>query len=446
MATLRQFNIGIYREHLEDGSFLYEQRLTRLDDPELRWLDLDDVEQRFEAHVDGLVIGGDLAHQICRVPGDPGETHTALCVFCREDLKTDALALLNALDPTDDHAVRAASLALRFEAGSGWREDLVRLLRADQTPLAPLLAQVAGFRRYSSEDLLATKLSANPAIGRADLAWALGRVGSRRSIPLLSSLLNSEDERTGEAAAMALLRLGDSSVIDRAMERVSISAWAQSALAIGGDSKAARLLLDRLNRRGPDEDTLYALGMLGDLAAVAPLLQLLEDDALAGAAAVALNTITGANLFADHFVPDTFDPDELFDEEREQYETQGTVLRLDGRPYGDWERAPLRDPGTWREWLEQNKHRFSRDRRWRLGEPHGPAALLASLRSPDSSYRVRAAASDELVVRYGLDVPFEVELRVRQQLRFLTKIESWVSANVSRFEAGRYYFAGQLQQ
>lgn len=445
MATLRQFSVGLYREHLEEGSFLYEQRLAQLRNPEVRWPDLRAVEERLEAHIDALVVGGDLAVEICQAPGDPGETHAALCVFCREDLKTDAFALLNALDPADEQALSAASLALRFEARAGWRDDLLRCLQSNKPNLVPLLAQVAGFRRYACEELLASTLSASPAFGTADLAWALGRVGTGRSVRLLFSLLDSDDARICEAAAVALLRLGEQAALDRALSLAPTHAWARRVLGIAGDSKSVDVLLEQLESATADEDTVLALGLLGDLSAVAPLLRLLADDGLWAQAAAALNTITGANLYAEHFLPDTFDPDELLDEERQAFEKDGTLPTRNGEPYGNWVRAPLRDSVRWREWLEVNKHRFSRDQRWRMGEPYGPSALVSSLRSPDSPYAVRAATCNELVARFGLDVPFEVDLRVRQQMRFLAKIETWISAQSNRFEPGRWYFAGRPQ-
>ena len=208
---------------------------------------------------------------------------------------------------------------------------------------------------------------------------------------------------------------------------------------------SVRVLLDVLKGADADEETVIALGLLGDLAAVAPLLQLLSDDTLGGPAAVALNAITGAGLYTSRFVPDQFDPDELFDEEREAFDRDGTLPTRKGKPYGNWIRSALRDPARWQTWLENNRHRFSREHRWRMGVPYGPASLFACLKSETSPYSVRSATYDELVVRYGLDVPFEVELLVEQQSRFLKRIESWIATRSSAFSNGRWYFGGRLQ-
>jgi hypothetical protein len=45
---------SLYLKHIEEASFLYEQRLTLLDNPDLFWRDLEEFEDRFEAHIDAL--------------------------------------------------------------------------------------------------------------------------------------------------------------------------------------------------------------------------------------------------------------------------------------------------------------------------------------------------------------------------------------------------------
>src|SRR5262249_4124843 len=210
----------------------------------------------------------------------------------------------------------------------------------------------------------------------------------------------------------------------------------------GGNRNAVRVLLDALEREGAAPDAILSLGFLGDLSAVAPLVALLDDEKLAARAAVALNTITGAQLHAMVFVPDKIDPDELTDEERAAFEKDGTVPMRGGRPFGNYERHPLRDKAGWRQWLDREKSRFSRDHRWRMGKPHGPSLLVECLKCVTTPFAVRTATYDELVIRYRLDVPFEADLPVRQQSRFLAKMDSWVAEHSSAFVDGGYYFAG----
>jgi uncharacterized protein (TIGR02270 family) len=448
MATsTRQFNIELYREHLDEASFLYQQRLAYLHDPEVKWPELANWEDRFEAHVDALVIGEDLALEICRqraAEGDAGEKHAALSVFCRQGRWDDALAMLQTVDPGDDGLARAVSDALRAESPSDWRGHLLELFESEQPQLTSVLARVIGYRRIPAEEALLQKLASQPPLGTADIAWALGRVGSRKSISPLSALLDSDDESTTEAAAIALVRLGDDGVVNRAMHAASQQRWARRALGIGGGPAAVGVLLDLLTGE-PDQDTVLALGLLGDLGAVAPLLALMEHDAVGATAAIALNTMTGARLYGNTFVPDQFDPDELTEDERAAYDRDGTVPTRQGAPYGTFEFGPVRDQASWRKWLDDNKQQFSREYRWRMGHPYCPSAVIESLRSSTSPYMVRTASYDELVARYGLNVPFEVELRVKQQPRFLQDMLQWRTTKSAESAPGGWHFADRPQ-
>src|SRR5882672_6589088 len=84
---LISFATGLYEEHLAEASFLYEQRRTLLEDREITWKDIGDFENRFEAHIDALMVGEDLALEVCRQQarkGDFGELHAAMRVCCRQ--------------------------------------------------------------------------------------------------------------------------------------------------------------------------------------------------------------------------------------------------------------------------------------------------------------------------------------------------------------------------
>jgi hypothetical protein len=75
-TSVRAFRRGLYAEHLEEASFLYEQRRALLVNPELAWTQIGDFEGRIEAHIDAVVVGGDIALDVCRervAEGDPGE-------------------------------------------------------------------------------------------------------------------------------------------------------------------------------------------------------------------------------------------------------------------------------------------------------------------------------------------------------------------------------------
>src|SRR4051812_46058383 len=86
-ASPRAFLARLYEEYLEEASFLYEQRRTLYNNPEISWKKIGEFEERLEAHIDGLVVGDKLALDVCTrraAEGDFGELYAAACVFCRQ--------------------------------------------------------------------------------------------------------------------------------------------------------------------------------------------------------------------------------------------------------------------------------------------------------------------------------------------------------------------------
>ena len=155
MATsIRQFNIELYEEHLEEASFLYEQRLAYLVDPEMTWKDLDEFEERFEAHIDALVVGGELALEVCKTQcsaGDFGELHAAMRVFCRQDRSDLAFAVIQNVDLEDEEMTQAVIDALKDECPEHWYDDLIRILLGSCNHLIPVVAPMLGYRRVPIE-------------------------------------------------------------------------------------------------------------------------------------------------------------------------------------------------------------------------------------------------------------------------------------------------------
>lgn len=63
-----------------------------------------------------------------------------------------------------------------------------------------------------------------------------------------------------------------------------------------------------------------------------------------------------------------------------------------------------------------------------------PASLLVNPGSEQSPYKVRHLACEELVIRYGIDFPFETDMLVSQQKQAIAKYAEWIEANGSRFQ------------
>ncbi len=446
-ASTRQFNIELYQEHLEESSFLYEQHLAYLHDPELTWIDLDNWEERFEAHIDALVVGADLALEVCKqhcTTGDFGEIHAAMRVFCRQDRSDLAYAVLQNIDTAEEPVVQAVIDALKAECPAAWHDDLLRIMLGKCKQLVPALAEALSYRRVPVEDTLLRVLPNCEEPGLARLLHALGRIGSERARNALAPHLRSENPTVAEAACRGLVRLGDYQALRHGLLVAQLRPWPIAALGIGGDHAAVNVLTDIAKTDKVTDETLLALGMLGDLRSVSTIFNCFTNPERAMAAAVALQTITGAALQERVFIPDKVDPDELFEEERKKYEETGEVpKRADGQPFGSNVTQLSVNPATWRAWLTEHRTEFDPKLRYRHGKPLSPAALLDSLNDEHTPNRVRALICEELVIRYRAPVTLEIDMPVREQRKHLHALAEWVRTSAGKFAPGVWYFAGR---
>lgn len=429
----KNFSIALYQEHLEEASFLYEQRLVLLDDPELTWLDIDAFEGRFEAHIDALVCGGGGALEVARErasEGEPGELHAAILLFCRLDRLDLVIEIIDALDPEDQEKISALCNALNREMPGGWLSKLLIQFSRGYPVLDRVVAGAIGYQRQDLGAQLVDALSKNESL--TTLCWALGRLREKRATLLLIGLLQHDDGAIRSAALLALLRLGDPDAISFCQQRADTDSSVHIPMGLSGGKNAARTLLEIGASESAGSECLLALGLLGDPAA-APLLHTrLKSDELAESAALALNLITGADLFEEVEMKEEMFEEELFDDEPADGPTTAGVklIRLS------------RDSEVWKIWWNQNRERFEPGIRYRNGVRYSPEVVLSSLRNDRTPRLLRTLAYEELVIRYRLDAPFETDMPVIQQLHALATYSQWMETNPGRFPEGRWIFGG----
>jgi len=446
MATSpKTFLIELYEEYLEEASFLYAQRRTLYNNPEITWKKIGEFEERLEAHIDGLVVGDKLALDVCTrsaAEGDFGELFAALSVFCRQDQRDIVLAILEHLDPGDAEKASAAADALKYELPERWSRDFMTLLEAGDPQLGPVLARAFGYRRLPCGPQLLSAMKRCPSSALPGIVWALGRIAHEPAREPLFDYLRSEDEPVRAAAALALARMGEPSAVDYCIDQASSSSWPILPLALSGGRSAVTFLTE-LAKRSDSGDCLVALGLLGEANSVPLLISRLEQPKLAPSASTALQCLTGAGLYETVFIPDEVDEDELFDSEREQLKQGKPLDRGDGRPFGSTVTRLSQKPDDWNRWWQTNGNRFTAGVRYRSGGPYSPARLVETLTAENTPHELRRYCSEELVTRYRYDFGFETDMPVRRQVEKLPEATAWSQSNSSSFEDGAWYFAGR---
>jgi len=441
-----QFHTELIVEHLEEASFLYEQRLALLHDQELGWHDLEAFEDRHQAHIAALAVGDNLALEICLkygIEGDAGDLHAATTVFCQTNLMELLQKVIEDTDLGDEDRVLALSDALVVVCPQTWLPDLIELAE-ENTALVPAILRLVGWRRFTEFASSLLKWTSQEEHA-CTFAWSLGRLGLKASVSLLNNLFKEGDPpRLSFEVALALLRLKDHLLIGRLVEKTPIPAWAMLPIGLGGTRAEARLLIQVARTSTfTSSDGLLALGLLGDSSAMGLLLDYLQEKQAAEVAAQALNLLTGAELFEQVFVADEIDEDELFEDEIESVRKGEPHTKADGTPYGSTITRLSQDPITWRDWWEGNRGRFQEGVRFRNGKPYSPACLIENLKSETCPNRIRDLAHHELLIRYGADIPFELEMRVPDQKKAIARYEDWLVENRPKFQEGHWYFHGE---
>lgn len=443
---------SLYIEHLEELSILYERHRMLSRNPHLKWVELSDLEQRFEPHIDALVIGDDAALSICEqqiIQDDYGERYGALRVICRQNKHTMLEDCLGAMDLGDKKNIRAASDALCLDLPESFQDECIQFLLNKSPEHIQLGARIIAFRRLDFAQELFDALRCHPDEKETVLCLihALGRLRPRYGTEFLLNFLHSTHKDVVDAAVTALVRIGERRALNECMAFIGPGDWPKLSLGLYGDKSTLTdsffsvSNLDETEAPALSHDHVIALSLLGNIAAIPELIQCLENPDLAETAAMSLNLLTGAPLFEDIFVPDVIDPDDLFDDERELWE-KGQLYPL-GKEPGTMVHRLSQKPENWQLWWRKKQRRFDPEMRYRNGKLYSPACLLENLKSPDSPNLIRRLAHEELVIRYGIDVPFETHMTVFQQLRAIETYMIRLKNNPDGFVEGLWYYNGK---
>lgn len=436
VATLKAFTRGLHEEHLQEISLLFEQRLALRLKPGSVWLEVADIEERMEAHLDALLIGGDPALEVGRHAaqvGDFGEVFGAIVLFCRQQQASLLAEALRTMDLKDPKKLFALAMALRKALPASWAGFVDQALAQGDARLIPALAAVSGHLRLPHGAALQAALRRSPDHA-LPIVEALGRLRDASAEPALQAALHGPDAVVSNAAALALWRIG------RGQPDM---ADAPLIFAVTGGPAAAEALRKRVEagQAGPEE--ILALGVLGYPPSWRALYGCLSQPELAEVAATALQWGTGAALQAEVFVPEDVDEQALFKHELQAWQQyREAPKRLDGQPFGEVVSKPVADPVAWQQWFSANSERFDRRLRYRNGQPCSPAALVASLLSPRGDTRLRRYAALEMDIRYRCPVSFEVDMDVLQQRDALRVMDTWSRNEGASFEAGHWYLNG----
>ncbi|REG32217.1 uncharacterized protein (TIGR02270 family) [Archangium gephyra] len=423
--------MDVLEEHLDEAAFLWLQWERGLVAPHYVLNEMDGLEERLLAHVDGLVLGGAPAAEKLLIPALEAQEDV-------ERVTAAAYTLLGAEHPSGAEAVRAALESASPEVLPAFRRALE--LRGFEAPLpswlVTLLKQDEPAQRALALDVLASH-GVDPGPVLPDLlrhedphvAAAALRAAARLRSPLerqvLQAGLTSPEPALRDAAITAGLLKGHRAAWTACQAAVDSKApeprLPALLLALSGDARELERLKRLLEEPRHRPDALWALGFSGQPAAAELCLPWMEDDAVSHLAAEAFCAITGLSLEGSLAVPPT-EEDSLPPLEEETLDVD-----LTPQPEDDLPRPAAAEVLAW--WKEARKN-FELDRRYLRGKPFGTEALVESLVT--APMRRRHALALDLALRSRGELRVPTRAFTPSQRKALEAVRTAVPSALSR--------------
>jgi uncharacterized protein (TIGR02270 family) len=381
---------AILDRHAEEAAFLWLLRDRAAVAPQFTLRTLAELDQRVEAHLDGLRVAGRAGWDRCweefLAHPEPGETFAA-AVLALESADADALtqlfaaakeqpvlqrALISAIGWLDEDAAMLAVPMLQ-----AWDSEIGRAIgfagmvarrmpiptstfsRAFAEPLARprALRAIGELGRTGFDSALLHGLGADSLEVRFAAAWSFTRLSAHsRAISELQTIALTESHLRGRSASLAVRRL----------EFRSARHWATMLLGTSGCERVG----------------LLAAGALGAVEVIPRILDFLFQPAFARAAAETIAMITGMDLARDHLEGD--EPADFEPNPSDDPDDPNTALDPDNGL--EWP-----DPDKVLQWWKKNQGSLAPDRRLLLGKPIAVPHLQDVLRTGTQRQRVAAA-------------------------------------------------------
>jgi len=395
----------VVTQHAEDSSFLWLLRHAAVSQPHIFLADLSRLDNRVEAHLDGLRISGVSGWNVVR---ETLSFEESCDLFAAGSLAFES-ANRDWIEFVLESATKKPQLISGVISALGWLEyeraqPHIKALISSQLPISRTVGIAASaVHRVDPGMILGEAVSdSNPSV-RARALRAVGELGRVDLLPRMRSGLTDSDQSARFATAWSVTLLSPNLDSLGVLRTIAESPGQFSTKALQTairrmDLVSAKAWQARFSRR---KETLRvaitAAGAIGDPDHISWLIDQMKVPSLARVAGEAFTLITGIDLAYDNLAksaPEGFEAGPSDNPEDENVDMDPD------------EHLPWPDPALIQKWWINNQSRFQKGTRYLLGKPMSIEWLRQVLRI--GRQRQRAAAALELAIRQPGQPLFEV--------------------------------------
>lgn len=369
----------VVQQHFDNVDVLRSTRSLLVRAPHVRLHQLQRLDERIAASLDGLAVAGESGQALCRAALDDPTTGAIFAATVQAIEHRDPALLERLLCLCETSASLRPGLVSAF----GWQshEALRGIVRA-------LSDSPVGFRRaVALAACVARRVDPGEILTRAmvdaqttnDAVVAAGRLGRMDLLPDCLASMHRSDEPGRHEAARAGVLLGDRGDAAAVLCELGVTAGrcqtaaASLALRVLEPQAAAALVRSMPGRGIPDRQVLQAMAAVGDPLFMPAIIERMSEPSLARVAGEAFTAITGVDL----------DDAGLAGAAVSSQEEQEAIDEDDGLPWPD--------PGKVHAWWTGHAHGFVVSQPCLAGAPPSPAHCLSILKTGFQRQRIAAA-------------------------------------------------------
>ena len=387
----RAVNAIVLQQHLEDAAVLRGTRSVLVRAPHVRLHQLQRLDERIAAHLDGLITAGAAGSTAVAGTLEAASAATLFVATAAALELRDGAALERCL------AVAAALPEARTGVLSafGWvsaphLRGVTKALLDAPDPFRRALGLVAcASHQVDPGAALTAAVDADDPALRSQALRVAGRLGRLDLLPVCLGALADPDAAVAHAAACAALLLGDRNAAPARLHASALApgAWQRQSLlllAMAVPVPQAHAVLQSL-ARDPSQARLltHGIAMTGDPVYVPWLIKQMRDPAVARRAAEAFSMLTGLDLAAADLESDS--PERVASgPDDDPADAEVALDEDDGLPWPHVERIDA----LW----QAHGSRFAAGTRHFIGEPLSTQHGLSVLRTGLQRQRIAAAA------------------------------------------------------